>query len=82
MKAKTQHEIERHPDAMSAVGGYTLDLYCCVCNGSKYNLGSNRLIAQFSADGPKCYYEARRLARRDGWVFHKDGYASCPKCSN
>ena len=23
----------------------------------------------------------RRKARKDGWVFHRDGSVSCPKCS-
>lgn len=76
---------ERHKDAMHIVSGYTLRLPCCVCNGDKWpelRISKDGTIQEIYAEGPKCYYEARRMARRAGWVFHKDGFASCPRCSD
>ena len=57
------------------VGGYTLDLYCDHKNKDhEYN------------EFPHTYYEqlgslCRKNARRDGWILHKDGTATCPKCN-
>lgn len=68
---------------MHIVSGYTLWLYCCVCNGDKWkDVGSDGVIEQIATEGPNCYRDARRKARRLGWVLHKDGFASCPKCSD
>lgn len=69
-------------DAMHIVSGYTLWLYCCKCHGEKWNLRPSNIIREIATEGPKCYGEARRIARKEGWVLHKDGFASCPKCSD
>ena len=57
-------------------GGYCLHLYC------KYENPAHRFdefpweIAQVETGA-----EARRGARAFGWVLHRDGTATCPKCA-
>jgi len=57
------------------IGGYTLDLYCDQENENhEYN------------EFPQKYYHeqgsvCRARARKAGWVLHKDGTATCPKCN-
>src|SRR3954464_5417509 len=75
--------VERSGSAIPISSGYTLDLYCCSCLGVKWDhVSAAGLVSTVTADGPDCYYQARRLARRRGWILHKDGYATCPKCAN
>lgn len=61
--------------------GYNLDLYCKVCDGLKHSFREGYRIAEYYADGPRCYHIVRKQARRDGWILHKDGYATCPRCN-
>ena len=70
-------------DVRHISSGYTIDLYCrnenngCAC--PEY-LG-NEPQDMVATEGPHCYYEARKEARRRGWTLHKDGTATCPYCN-
>ena len=66
-------ELLDNPNYMAA--GYALHLYC------KYRSDSH-VFAEFPHEytgelGSKC----RTSARRAGWILHKDGTATCPKCA-
>jgi hypothetical protein len=61
--------------------GYTLDLYCNKCKGDKWEGSQNQPITIIATDGPRCYHIARVIARNQGWILHKDGTATCPKCN-
>ena len=63
---------------MALVGGYTLDLYCD--NEHPYEIGIEFPFQVF-ADGPKCYYEIRKTAKKLGWRLTRDGKAYCPICT-
>lgn len=56
------------------VGCYTLDLYCDFENAEH---PWNAFPKQFCGH---TLGECKRAARKDGWTFHKDGNARCPKC--
>lgn len=68
------------------IGCYTLDLYCdCTDVQSDTNDSSNASTThvfrefphQFTAElGSSC----RKQAIRAGWVLHRDGTTTCPKC--
>lgn len=66
-----------HP--IGCPGCYSLDMYCDhdhsddESNGY-YALKSENFYAEYGST-------ARRMARQAGWVFHKDGTATCPECS-
>lgn len=62
-----------HP--MEWVGCYSLDLYCKY-NASCHEYGEfpHNYTGQF---GGKC----RARAARAGWILHKDGTTTCPKCA-
>jgi len=58
---------------MGEVSGYSLELYCD-------NVGPHA-----HREFPHCYFHQLRgpcvkAARKHGWVFHKNGKLSCPKC--
>lgn len=57
-------------------GCYVLDLYC------KYE-NPDHEYQEFPhfPDGCHTYGEAARKARKWGWVLHRDGTATCPKCA-
>jgi len=60
---------------MSEYGCYTLDLYCDAENS---NHAFDEFPHQFiDQKGSSC----RRMARRRGWVFKRDGTTICPRCS-
>lgn len=70
------------------VSGYLLDLYCDnpdsdVHRHGYYDIASDYTQFPFSytADGKGCYSEVRRLAKKDGWKFNRDGTVLCPKCA-
>ena len=59
---------------MTIAGCYTLHLYCDNANG-------NHAWGEFPHElthelGSSC----RKEARRRGWVFHRNGTVTCPKC--
>jgi len=65
------------------VGGYTLDLYCdreldkTKVDGTTIWRHNISWPAQFVGH---TYYQCKRQAQKDGWVFHRDGTHSCPDC--
>jgi hypothetical protein len=61
---------EINVNAMFVVSGYSMILFCKYCMSHE----------QISFDGPKCYEISRRVARKHGWVLHKDGYCTCINC--
>lgn len=64
---------------MTAVGCYTLQLYCTFRTGQcpdpphEYNEFPHEFNHEL---GSTC----RRLARKAGWILRQDGEAICPKC--
>jgi len=67
---------------MSESGGYTLDLYCdftAVVRGQVTDSVGHEYNDFYQYAGSKrsdCVAEARS----DGWMFHRDGKHSCPRC--
>ena len=63
------------PGKLMFTGCYSLHLYCDTIN-------ENHEFEEFPHEyafehGSQC----RSIARLKGWVLHRDGYATCPKCS-
>lgn len=56
-------------------GSYSLHLYCKYRNP---NHGWDEFPWQI--DDFQTYGAAARYARRRGWILHRDGLATCPKC--
>lgn len=57
------------------IGGYTLELYCDNEKGvHAYNEFPHAFLHEFGS-------ECRSTARKNGWILHLDGTATCPKCS-
>jgi len=57
------------------VGGYILHLYCDKENGAHVaNEFPHEYASEFGSN-------ARKHAKRDGWILKRDGTAICPKCS-
>jgi hypothetical protein len=58
-------------------GAYDLHLYC------KYENPAHRFDEfphEYSGDF-QTYGEAAKAARSVGWILHRDGTATCPKCA-
>lgn len=56
------------------IGGYTLQLYC------KYD-NINHSYGEFPHEFVGHRREmCMRIARSRGWIIHKDGTTTCPKC--
>lgn len=60
-------EISKYPRCPS---GYTFSCYCWICGDHE----------DYFEDGLGCYFAVRKYARRDGWILHSDGYATCKNC--
>ena len=57
-------------------GGYSLHLYCKYANPShRYNEFPWEITDQETLG------RSRSAARRWGWIIHRDGTATCPKCA-
>lgn len=68
-------KLQPLPNPNYYASGYTLDLYC------KW-LNEDHVYAEFphqytGEHGPKVF----GAARKRGWIIHKDGTATCPKCA-
>lgn len=63
-------------DPLTCPGGYVLHLYCRYEN-------PDHGFREFphSPDSVKTYGEAKRWAGKRGWILHRDGTATCPKCA-
>ena len=60
---------------MMWAGCYALDLYCDKENKDhEYGEFPHQYCHEY---GNVC----RKAAKKAGWVFHRDGTQSCPKCS-
>lgn len=69
---------------MSEVSCYSMHLYCDhpQCPGPKMTLGPNGLpIALIDEYEGRNRSECVAQARSSGWIFHRDGRLTCPKCS-
>lgn len=64
-------EVIRNENAMHMVSGYSLILHCCECLETEQEIAT---------EGRDCYAQARRIAKKSGWVIHQDGYSTCKKC--
>lgn len=64
---------------MPEAGCYSLDLYCRHASAYPDQLHAyDEFPHQFTAEhGSTC----RREARKRGWIFHRDGEVTCPKCA-
>ena len=63
-----------NPHASAFAGCYSLHLYCKYLN-SRHEF--DEFPHEYTAEhGGEC----RKKARADGWIIHRDGLATCPKC--
>lgn len=67
-----------HDQPMYHAGGYVLHLYCKYEHPEELQ---DTLFAEYCTEGKNAYSDARNLARKDGWILHKDGSCTCPKHS-
>ncbi len=68
----------RLPDPTPCPGGYSIDLYC---DRLRTDLPNHRIGADFPEQATgETRGEAQRAARISGWVLHRDGTATCPRC--
>lgn len=70
------------------VGCYAMDLYCDRQRPKDYGASWQPVPAGRHRDGEfphtfegKTYGECQRTARARGWIFHRDGTVSCPRCA-
>jgi hypothetical protein len=77
----TQDDFGPHVDEGAEVfspviGCYSMHLYCQNVNSvnHSYNEFPVELIGKSKQD---CKKQGRKL----GWIFHRNNYATCPKCS-
>lgn len=68
--------FEKAPQPNTCPGGYSLDLYCDRINPAHRYDDFPWGVVQFQT-----YGQSAAWARRQGWVLHRDGTATCPKCS-
>lgn len=66
--------LKLHKDPNSCPGAYSLDCYC------KYENPAHDPIEFPHQFVGETYGVCARQARRRGWVLHRDGFATCPKC--
>jgi hypothetical protein len=71
--------MELDPSPMPCPGGYTLDAYC------KYRATHHKWTPQYPSYGESAYGqtygECSSDLRKAGWILHRDGTATCPKCA-
>lgn len=67
--------MEPNPKANMVVEGYDLHMYC------KWENTRHRWGEFPHEFGGPDRADARKQARKRGWIFHRDGYATCPKCA-
>lgn len=60
---------------MSEASGYSLHLYCDQENPAH---GFTQFPHQYTGETRA---ECVKQARKEGWVFHRDGKHSCPQCT-
>lgn len=67
---------------MSEVGCYSLHLYCDKpkCPGPEEILPNGGAITIEDEYTGRTRGECVAQARSDGWIFHRDGRLTCPKC--
>jgi len=68
--------LKRQSDPMPVICGYALDAYCQWENPAH---GFNEF--PHTVGGVETEAQAKRELRKRGWVFHRDGFATCPKCA-
>ena len=69
---------------MTEVGGYELHLYCdqlkCPILSEKVRDLARVIIRVNDEYAGRNRSECVAQARSDGWIFHRDGRHSCPRC--
>ena len=65
----------RRRDPLYLAGCYLLDLYCDHLNNDH---GWTEFPHQFTG---QTYGECAKVARKSGWIIHRDNTATCPKCA-
>lgn len=63
-------------DPIVRPGSYSLHLYCRYKNPAHEYGEFPHEIDQFQKEAT-----AERYARRRGWILHRDGTSTCPKCA-
>ena len=67
--------MKPNPKANMFVEGYDLHMYCRWENPRhNYDDFPQQFAGSHRAD-------TRKQAKKVGWIFHRDGYATCPKCA-
>jgi hypothetical protein len=62
-------------DPFACPGAYTLDAYCRYeFSGHGFREFPHQFITETAG-------QAKAQAKRRGWIFHRDGTATCPKCA-
>ena len=70
--------LQPHPEPIQCPGGYSLDLYC-KWNNPRH--AWNPCGTQYEDFYGEHGGDVRSQARRVGWILHRDGTATCPKCA-
>ncbi len=66
----------RRADALPIVEGWAMDLYC------QYSLDIRHDMTTHGVSyGGNDRADARRQAKADGWILHRNGFATCPRCA-
>lgn len=63
-------------DPLPVVEGWAMDLYCRYTVDVEHDMDTHG-VSIGGADRA----DARRQAKAMGWVLHRDGTASCPRCA-
>lgn len=66
---------EKHPAPLHYAGCYSLDLYC---DHKNEDHSFEEFPHQFTG---RTFDDCAKPARKRGWQFHRDGTATCPKCT-
>ncbi len=70
--------LTRHPTPEYCPGAYVFYAYCAWINPEH---PWSRGPYMVEADQVETRGQAKAQLRKAGWVFHKDGTATCPKCA-
>lgn len=70
------HKLTLNPRPEHCPGAYVFFAYCKWIN-------PEHKFDEFPHEPEECRTkgEAMNQLRRDGWIFHRDGFATCPKCA-
>lgn len=67
---------ERRDDAIPIVEGWAMDLYCQYTVDVAHDMDTHGV-----SFGGVSRADARRQAKARGWILHRNGFATCPRCA-